>query len=76
MTDKITVLLYSHRHGIDIELFKTMEEAHAYALSIVKEYRQDLGVPESLSDQEALDDWPELTGCGEFIEIETKELRK
>lgn len=57
----IWILEYSHKHGIDINVYKTQADVERAALEIVAQYRDDFNIASDLSDAEVLANWSELT---------------
>tara|TARA_Y100000310_G_C20326445_1_gene643214 strand:+ start:278 stop:706 length:429 start_codon:yes stop_codon:yes gene_type:complete len=57
----VFVLLHEHKHGTDASVYSSEKLAEEGKLRIVMDFRDEREVPESLSDEEALDNWSELT---------------
>lgn len=60
----ITILRYSHRHGHDIIPCLSEDLAYKVALKLVKEYRDEFEIDSSTSDEDAYENWYELTSQG------------
>lgn len=65
------VLYYSHSSGHDIALYTSEKECRKHALSIVKSWRDDFDIDASISDEDALKNWHELTNLDETLEIDS-----
>ncbi len=66
---EVWVLHYTHKHGDDISVFTNADAAQGAAYAIVCEYRTEFEVPAALSNQDASEDWYELTNGREDLEI-------
>lgn len=79
LSEEVWVLTYDHKHGTDILVYKTEEDAEKGAAQIMAEYLTDIGTPEEcleflkyLEDKkysEARAAWSERTGSTEFINV-------
>ncbi len=66
---QVWVLHYTHKHGDDISVHASAEAAQGAANALVSEYRAEFEVPADLSNQDASEDWYELTNGRENLEI-------
>lgn len=62
-------IVYSHRHGIDVTVADDEASAFEFAEGIVGCWRDDFNVDPQLSNGDALQDWCEITGGTESIEV-------
>ncbi len=68
--DKMHVLVeYQHKHGTDFFLCDSWETAGKAAESIAAEWRSEWSIDEDLTDKECVEDWGDLTGWNEFINV-------
>ena len=68
--DRSHVLVeYQHKHGTDFILCDTWETAGKAAESIAAEWRGEWAIDKDLTDKECADDWGDLTGWTEFINV-------
>jgi hypothetical protein len=63
-------IIYTHKYGTDVSIADTEEEAFQFAEEIVAYWRDDFKVDPDLSDGDALQDWVELTGGTESIDVQ------
>jgi len=64
----ITIIIYENNGGLDVFPCKNHQVAQALALAIVQENRASHSIPGSISDQEALQEWGNLTDENIFIQ--------
>jgi len=62
-------IVYSHRYGIDVNVADDEASAYKFAEEIVEQWRDDYRVDPELSNGDALQDWCEITGGTESIEV-------
>jgi hypothetical protein len=71
---------YEHKHGIDYSIHATHEGAKTWANSVAEDWRDDYvdsGTPEeAMSSSELADNWGDLTGGTEWLNIIELELQK
>ena len=60
---------YQHKHGTDFVLCDSWETAGKAAESIAAQYRGEWAIDEDLTDKQCVDDWGDLTGWNEFINV-------
>tara|TARA_R110000824_G_scaffold142824_2_gene310121 strand:+ start:5886 stop:6104 length:219 start_codon:yes stop_codon:yes gene_type:complete len=65
---KVTIIIYENNGGMDVFPCKNREVADALALALVQENRQNHNIPSTISDQEALKSWKNLTDENIFIQ--------
>ena len=70
----VWVVLYSHKHGLDMSVHKSEVGAQKYALGLINQYRHewiDLGdEAEPKSDEDLFPIWDEITHGHESIELD------
>lgn len=64
---KVCLLEYRHKHGSDFSVFSSLERARLSAAKLAEHYRDEFEVPNEISNEEAVDQWEELTGYSEAI---------
>ena len=64
---KVTIIIYENNGGMDVFPCKNREVADALALALVQENRQNHNIPSTMSDQDALKSWKNLTDENIFI---------
>ena len=60
---------YQHKHGTDFVLRDSWETADKAAESIAAEYRGEWAIDEDLTDEYCVENWGDLTGWTEFINL-------
>jgi|TARA_R100001594_G_scaffold87990_1_gene122336 hypothetical protein len=65
---KVTIIIYENNGGMDVFPCKNKEVADGLALAIVQDKRKEKKIPKKLSDQEALENWSNLTDENIFIQ--------
>lgn len=74
----VWVTLYTHKHGNDINVFETVEQAEAFRRKLAADYWEDQmdGEPMPADPEEAADMYFEQVGSygEEFFEIEQSEV--
>lgn len=63
------VILYKHRHGMDIFPTNSEEDALATAAVLVSDWRHEFTIDEGISNEDCVERWWELTGGNEDLEI-------
>ena len=64
---EVYLVTYEHRHGTDHTVVATQSLAEAAMLEWVREWRADFQIPEDITDEQALQDWYDLTGGTECL---------
>ena len=64
---KVYLVSFEHRHGTDNVVAATEELAVKALLDWVREWREEFEVPETISDEQALENWGEHTWYTESI---------
>lgn len=62
-------IVYSHRFGIDVNVADDEATAFEFAEKIVEEWRNEFKVDPELSTGDALQNWCEISGGTESIEV-------
>lgn len=63
-------IIYNHKYGTDVTVADTEEEAFEFAEEIVAQWRGDFRVDPDLSNGDALQNWVEITGGTECIDVQ------
>ena len=63
-------IIYTHKYGTDVTIADTEEQAFAFAHEIVEEWRDDFQIPPEVSNEDALQQWVELTYGTECIDVQ------
>jgi len=66
-SQKVYLVSFEHRHGTDNVITATEELAVKSLLEWVREWREEFEVPETVTDEQALEGWGEYTGYTESI---------
>jgi len=64
---KVYLVSFEHQHGTDNVVTATEELAVKALLDWVREGREEFGVPETVTDEQALENWGEHTWYTESI---------
>ena len=64
---EVYLVTYEHKHGTDHTVVATQALAEAAMLEWVREWRAVFQIPEDITDEQALQDWFDLTGCTECV---------
>lgn len=67
--EEVYVVSYSHKHGEDVSVYDSEKAATFGALEIVREWRDDFGIDDDITDEQALEQWCEYTSGCEDITI-------
>jgi hypothetical protein len=65
----VNLVIYTHKRGVEVRVFKTKELADDYVSNLVNEYAQDFQI--NTNNEDPLDlacKWSELTGGEENID--------
>ena len=65
---KVTIIIYENNGGMDVFPCKNKKVADGLALAIVQQNRKEKKIPSKMSDQEALENWANLTDENIFIQ--------
>lgn len=74
-SDTYYILIYEHKHGDDLGLYKTYEGAYNAGVSMMRATADEWGEDVSdLGDFELWSSWTEIAGDTEFFRVEEIEL--
>ena len=72
---QIWLLLYEHKYGRDVTIYRTEADANEAALELIREYREGYDVGPDVTDQEAWDDWDTITDGVEYLDVVSQPIR-